>query len=93
MLTRLATVTFVAVISLSPPQQSQQDEIASLKRQVQELRDQQAEMQRDLTAIKNLLQTLLQPRGAASPEVAGSSARRSRPPTSRRWVLRPRRSR
>jgi len=71
MLTKLTTVVFVALISLSPPPQNQAEEIAALKRQVQELRDQQALMQRDLTAIKNLLQSLLQPRGAATPEIAG----------------------
>lgn len=72
MLTRLATVTFVAMISLSPPQQSQAEEIAALKRQVEELREQQAQMQRELTAIKNFLQSLLQPKPqAGAPEVAG----------------------
>ena len=65
MITRLATVTFVALISLSPPQQSQTEEIAELKRQVQELREQQAQMQRELTAIKNFLQSLLKPQGGA----------------------------
>jgi protein-disulfide isomerase len=72
MLTRLATVTVVALFSLSPPQQSQQDEIALLKRQVQELRDQQAQMQRELTAIKNFLQSLIQARQpAGAPELPG----------------------
>ena len=69
MITRLATVTFVALISLSPPQQSQTEEIAELKRQVQELREQQAQMQRELTAIKNFLQSLLKPQGGA-PDMA-----------------------
>lgn len=64
MFTKLATVTFVAFISLSPPQQNQAEEIAALKRQVQELRDQQAQMQRELTAIKNFLQSLLRPQGS-----------------------------
>lgn len=76
MLTRLATVTFVALISLSPPQQSQSEEIALLKRQVEELREQQAQMQRELTAIKNFLQSLLQPRqqgGAEVPGIVGAS--------------------
>src|SRR5829696_1279116 len=72
MLTRLATVTFVALLSLSPPQQSQADEIAALKRQVQELREQQAQMQRELTAIKNFLQALVQGRQQGNaPEVPG----------------------
>ena len=75
MLTKLGTVAFVALISLSPPPQSQADEIAALKRQVQELRDQQAQMQRELTAIKNFLQSLLQPRpsGAEVPGLVGAT--------------------
>lgn len=72
MLTRLATVTVVALFSISPPpQQNPAGEIAELKRQVQELRDQQAQMQRELTAIKNFLQSLLQPRDAGGPEMPG----------------------
>ena len=71
MLTRLATISFIALISLSPPQQSQADEIALLKRQVEELREQQAQMQRELTAIKTFLQSLLQPRQAGAPELPG----------------------
>ena len=75
MLTKAATVVFVAVLSLSPPLQQDQ-EIAALRRQVQELRDQQAQMQRELTAIKNFLQSLMeqarpQQGGAAEPEVPG----------------------
>jgi protein-disulfide isomerase len=71
MFTRFATVALVAFISLSPPQQSQADEIAALKRQVQELRDQQAQMQRDLTAIKNFLQALVQAKPSGGPDVPG----------------------
>jgi protein-disulfide isomerase len=71
MLTRLATVGFVALLSLSPPPQSQADEIAALKRQVQELREQQAQMQRELAAIKTFLQALVQARQPGAPEVAG----------------------
>jgi protein-disulfide isomerase len=72
MLTRLATVGFVALISLSPPQQqSPAEEIAALKRQVQELREQQAQMQRELTAIKNFLQSLLQPQNPGAPDMPG----------------------
>jgi protein-disulfide isomerase len=71
MITRFATVAFVALISLSPPPQSQADEIAALKRQVQELREQQAQMQRDLTAIKNFLQQLVQGRPSGGPEAPG----------------------
>ena len=74
MLTRLATIAFVAVVSLSPPQ-DQAQEIAALRKQVQELRDQQAQMQRELTAIKNFLQSLLQqarPQGGGQePEIPG----------------------
>jgi len=76
MLTKLATITFVAVLSLSPPlEQDQAQEIAALRRQVQELRDQQAQMQQELTAIKNFLQALMKqarPQGAAQePDVPG----------------------
>ena len=63
MLTRLSVVAFVAIVSLSPPvDQDPAQEIAELKRQVQELREQQAQMQRELAAIKNFLQALVQPR-------------------------------
>jgi protein-disulfide isomerase len=75
MLSRLTAVTFVALISLSPPiEQNPAEEIAALKRQVQELRDQQAQMQRELTAIKNFLQALMGSRQqgqGAEPEVPG----------------------
>ncbi len=76
MLTKLATITLVAVISLSPPiDQDQAQEIAALRRQVQELRDQQTQMQQELTAIKNFLQALMkqaQGQGAAQePDVPG----------------------
>ena len=69
---RLATVSFVALLSLSPPLQ-QADEIAALKKQVQELRAQQEQMQRELTAIKNFLQALMgaQKQQAGGPEVPG----------------------
>lgn len=71
---RLTAVAFIALISLSPPiEQNPADEIAALKKQVQELRDQQAQMQRELAAIKNFLQTLMGARqqGQADPEVPG----------------------
>lgn len=76
MLTKAATVALVAILSLSPPlEQDQAQEIATLRRQVQELRDQQAQMQRELTAIKNFLQSLMEqarPQGAAEePTVPG----------------------
>ena len=74
MLTKLGSVTLIALLSLSPPlEQDAATEIAALKRQVQELREQQAQMQRELTAIKNFLQSLVE--GArqqqGGPEVAG----------------------
>lgn len=83
MLTRLATVSFVALISLSPPQQQgQADEIAALKRQVQELRQQQDQMQRELTAIKNFLQSLLRPQGGPeTPDLVGASIPTANEPT------------
>ncbi len=74
MFTRLATVAFVALVSLSPPPaQNPAQEVAELKRQVQELREQQAQMQRELTAIKNFLQALVQPRQQAqgAPDMPG----------------------
>ena len=72
MLTRLGTVGFVALISLSPPvQQNPAEEIAALKRQVQELREQQQQMQRELAAIKEFLQALLRPQNPGAPEVPG----------------------
>jgi protein-disulfide isomerase len=76
MLTKLATITLIAVLSLSPPiDQDQAQEIAALRRQVQELRDQQTQMQQELTAIKNFLQALMkqaQGQGAAQePDVPG----------------------
>ncbi len=72
MIARLAVVSVVALLSLSPPQ-SQSDEIAALKREVAELKAQQAAMQRDLQAIKAFLQNALQPRqpAAAGEELPG----------------------
>ena len=70
MITKLATIAFVGLISLSPPQ-SPQDEIAALRREVQALREQQAQMQRDLQGIKNFLQQLMQPRQQAGNELPG----------------------
>ena len=66
MISRLASVTLLAVLSLSPPQ-SQGDEIAALKREIQALKAQQAQMQRDLDTIKTLLQGLSQPRAQGQP--------------------------
>ena len=67
MILRLASVTVLALLSLSPPQ-SQGDEIAVLRREVQALKAQQSAMERDLQAIKSLLQGLAQPRAKAEPE-------------------------
>jgi protein-disulfide isomerase len=61
MLLRLASITVLAIFSLSPPQ-SQSDEIAALRREVQALKAQQQSMERDLQTIKSLLQTLAQGR-------------------------------
>lgn len=61
MLARIAAVSVVALLSLSPPQ-TQADEIATLKREIAELKAQQAAMQRDLQAIKTFLQGALQGR-------------------------------
>jgi protein-disulfide isomerase len=62
MLLRLGSVTLVALLSLSPPQ-SQTDEIAALKREVERLKAQQVLMQRDLDTIKSLLQSLVRGQG------------------------------
>jgi protein-disulfide isomerase len=66
MLLRLTSVTVLALLSLSPPQ-SQSDELAALKREVQALKAQQTAMQQDLQVIKTLLQSLGQPRAQAQP--------------------------
>jgi protein-disulfide isomerase len=67
MLLRLTSVTVLALLSLSPPQ-SQSDEIAALRREVQALKAQQQSMERDLQAIKSLLQSLAQGRAQVQPE-------------------------
>jgi protein-disulfide isomerase len=59
MLSRLAAVGVIAMLSLSGPP-SQQDEVAALKKQVADLKAQQDAMQKDLTAIKTFLQALAQ---------------------------------
>jgi protein-disulfide isomerase len=61
MLSKLAIVTVVALFSLSGPQ-SQQDEIAALRKEIADLKASQAAMQRDLDAIKNFLQAVAQGR-------------------------------
>ena len=70
MITKLVTISFVGLISLSPPQ-NPQDEIAALRREVQALKEQQAQTQRELQAIKNFLQQLIQPRQQAGNELPG----------------------
>ena len=67
MLLKLTSVTVLALLSLSPPQ-SQSDEVAALKREVQALKAQQAAMERDLQVIKTLLQSLTQPRAQPGEE-------------------------
>ena len=74
MFTKLGAVSLIALLSLSPPlEQDPASEIAALKKQVQELREQQARMERELTAIKNFLQSALQGarQQAQAPEVPG----------------------
>lgn len=73
MFARFASVTVLAVLSLSPPQ-SQSDEIAALKREVEKLKAQQVVMQRDLDMIKSLLQSLVQQaRGQQEPSFTDKS--------------------
>jgi protein-disulfide isomerase len=56
MLSKIATVTVVALFSLSPPVGQ---DVAALKREIEQLKAQQAAMQKDLDAIKTFLQQLL----------------------------------
>lgn len=76
MLLRLTAVTVVALLSLSPPQ-SQSDEIAALKREVQVLKAQQAAMERDLQTIKSLLQSMAQRPDQPSGPAADSFANKT----------------
>lgn len=62
MLLKLPAVALLALFSLSPPQ-TQADEIAALKRQMQELKAQQTAMERDLQTIKTILQQAQAPAG------------------------------
>ena len=64
MVLKLSSVTLLALLSLSPPQ-TQSEELAALKREVQSLKAQQAQMQRDLDTIKSIL---LGQRAQAQPE-------------------------
>lgn len=56
MMLKLATVTLVALFSLSPPYEQ---DTAALKREIEELKAQQAEMQRDLDTIRAFLQQMI----------------------------------
>jgi len=62
MLLKLSAVSLLALLSLSPPQ-TPADEIAALKRQMQELKAQQASMLRDLETIKAILTQAQAPAG------------------------------
>ena len=53
---KLGTVALVALLSLSPPVGQ---DVAALKREIEQLKAQQAAMQKDLDAIKSFLQQLL----------------------------------
>jgi len=72
MLTRLATVSLLALVSLSPPQ-NPSEEIAALRREIAAMKEQQAAMQRDLQAIKNFLAqvTGAAQQGAQDPPMPG----------------------
>lgn len=72
MLSKLATVSLVAIFSLSGPY-PEQDEIAALRREIESLKAQQAAMQRDLDAIKAFLQALVQGRNPAEERLIDSS--------------------
>jgi protein-disulfide isomerase len=58
---KLASVTVIALLSLSPP--FQQDDVASLRREIESLKAQQAAMKKDLDSIKAFLQQILQRAG------------------------------
>jgi protein-disulfide isomerase len=58
MVSKLVTVAAVGFFSLSGPQ-SQSDEIAVLKREIEQLKTQQTATQRDVELIKNLLQSMV----------------------------------
>ncbi|MEN3339966.1 MAG: hypothetical protein V7647_3642 [Acidobacteriota bacterium] len=73
MLFKLPLVGLLALLSLSPPQ-TQADEIAALKRQLQEMKTQQAAMERDLQAIKSILQEAQAQGGGGDPFVSKTIA-------------------
>lgn len=58
MLTKVTTVSVIALFSLSGPYP--QEDVAALRRDVQELKTQVAEMRKELDAIKSFLQALVQ---------------------------------
>src|SRR5262245_13424424 len=65
MLSKLGAVTVLALLSLSPP--LPQDDVASLRREIETLKAQQAAMKKDLDAIKSFLQQLLSRAGGEDP--------------------------
>jgi protein-disulfide isomerase len=71
-LSKLATISLVAIFSLSGPY-PQQDEIAALRKEIEGLKAQQAAMQRDLDAIKAFLQALVQGGKPAEERLVNSS--------------------
>ena len=78
---KLVSVTVLALLSLSPPQ-SRDAEIETLKRELAALKAQQAQMQRDLQAIKSLLQGALQAQnGPEVPDLVGRTLPLSGEPT------------
>jgi protein-disulfide isomerase len=77
MMLKLATVTLVAIFSLSPPYNQ---DTAELKREIEALKAQQAEMQRNLDAIRAFLQQMIVEKAQAAMVntpivVAGAPAR------------------
>src|SRR5262245_20080881 len=79
MLSKIGTVAVVAVLSLSPPVDQ---DAAALKREIDALKAQQAEMQKDLDAIRAFLQQMIVEKAQAamvnsSVAVAGAPARGS----------------
>ena len=67
---KAGSVALLALLSLSPPQ-SRDAEIEALKREIAALKAQQQGMARDLQAIKQLLQSLMQPAPSAGNEIPG----------------------
>jgi protein-disulfide isomerase len=66
---KIPAVAVLALLSLSPPQTQTPDDVTALRREIDALKAQQASMQRDLQAIKNVLQALAGPRQpAVAPE-------------------------